>query len=233
MKLRGTLDTLAPPGNLRLAMLRQLQPEILDSLPPHHPDAIHSRRDLRLINRIMGNSRWFLRTLPPLLIPGENSLELGAGSGELSQALHTRGVATDGLDQVSRPTLWPGSRLWHQTDLLGFSNYADYPAIIGNLIFHHFSTAELAALGQQFRAHTRLIVASEPARHTRFQKLFAAFAPLFRANHITLHDAHVSIAAGFRADELPRYLGLEPSHWDWRVTTSLLGAYRLVALRRT
>jgi hypothetical protein len=57
-------------------------------------------------------------------------------------------------------------------------------------------------------------------------------SPLFRANHVTRHDAHVSIAAGFRADELPRILGLEPSDWDCRCTTTVLGAYRLVAVRR-
>lgn len=214
-------------------MHRELQPEILDSLPRHHPDAIHSRRDLRLINRIMGNTRWFLRTLPPLILSGETALELGAGTGELGHSLHACGVAVDGLDQGPRPALWPGPHNWHQTDLRNFSNYAAYPAFIGNLIFHHFSAAELAALGEKLNAHARVIVACEPARHRRFQKLFAAVGPLFRANRVTLHDARVSIAAGFRADELPRCLGLAHSRWDCRITTSILGAYRLIALRRT
>jgi len=38
-----------------------LQAELLDSLPPDHPDALHNRRDLRLTNALMGNSRWFQR----------------------------------------------------------------------------------------------------------------------------------------------------------------------------
>jgi hypothetical protein len=62
-------------------MLRTLQPELLDSLPSDHPDARHSRRDLRVINRLMGNHRWFARTLPPLVRAGEHALELGAGNG--------------------------------------------------------------------------------------------------------------------------------------------------------
>ena len=33
-----------------------------------------------------------------------------------------------------------------------------------------------------------------------------ANAPLLGANHVSLHDAHVSIAAGFLGDELPRAL---------------------------
>ncbi len=213
-------------------MLRQLQPELLDSLPPHHPDAIRSRRDLRLINRVMGNTRWFLRTLPRLLHAGEPILELGAGCGELGLVLHERRIAADALDQSPRPASWPAEREWHRADLRDFSNYAAYPAIIGNLVFHHFSAAELSALGERIRPHARLIVACEPVRHTRFQKLFAAIAPLFRANHVTLHDARVSIAAGFRRDELPRALGLDSSDWECRVAASWFGAYRLVALRR-
>lgn len=231
-KLRGTLDTLSAARNLRLAMPRTLQPELLDALPPDDPAALHSRRDLRLVNRAMGNFRWFARTLPPLVRPGERILELGAGTGELGHSLHRHALALDALDRCPRPSSWPAARAWHQADLANFPAYADYPVIIGNLIFHHFSASDLAALGARLRPTARLIVASEPARRRIFQILFAAIAPLLGANYVTRHDARVSIAAGFRGDELPRALGLDPAHWDCRVTTGLLGAYRLVALRR-
>ena len=55
-------------------MTRTLTPELLDSLPSQHPDALRSRRDLRWINFAMGNHRWFARTLPPLLRPGDRVL---------------------------------------------------------------------------------------------------------------------------------------------------------------
>ncbi len=214
-------------------MPRTFQPELLDSLPPDHPDARHSRRDLRLINRLMGNHRWFTRTLPPLLHSGERALELGAGSGELSARLHTFGVGADGLDRVPPPPTWPATRDWHASDLRTFGAYADYAAILANLILHHLDAAELAALGATLNRTARIILASEPARRARFQHLFACAAPLLRANHVTRHDAHVSIAAGFRDDELPHALGLSASVWQWRCTTTALGAYRMVAIRHT
>jgi hypothetical protein len=213
-------------------MPRTLQPELLDSLPPDHPDARHSRRDLRVINRLMGNHRWFARTLPPLLRPGEQALELGAGTGELSSCLLAAGVCVDGLDRVPPPPTWPAARSWHTSDLRAFAGYDRYAAILANLILHHLTAAELAALGTTLTLHTRLILASEPARRTRFQRLFALASPLLGANHVTRHDAHVSIAAGFRDDELPLALGLAPSTWQWRCTTTGLGAYRMVATRR-
>lgn len=213
-------------------MLRTLQPELLDSLPPNHPDALHNRRDLRWTNAIVGNHRWLARTVPTLLRPGETALELGAGIGELGAKLTRNGVPLAGLDLWPRPAGWPDSQPWHTHDLRTFDGYDDYAVIVGNLIFHQFSEAELAALGVKLRQHARVIVAAEPERRRVSQILFRTIAPLLGANHVSLHDAHVSIAAGFRADELPRALGLDPQLWQVRCTTSLLGVHRMIAVKR-
>ena len=213
-------------------MLRACLPEMLDSLPPDHPDAIHNRRDLRIINRIMRNQAWVERTLPPLVRGGERILELGAGMGELAGRLASRGLSVDGLDLWPRPQAWPACREWHTADLRAFDGYGRYPAVIGNLIFHQFTDAELAELGGRLRQAARVIVASEPSRRRISQIATAAFAPLLGVNHVTLHDAHVSVNAGFRGDELPRLLGLDDGSWHYSCVTTALGANRTVAVRR-
>jgi hypothetical protein len=213
-------------------MLRTLEPEILDSLPPDHPDALHNRRDLRIVNQLMGNHRWLVRTLPHLLNPGEAALELGAGTGELGLRLHAAGVAVDGLDLWPRPPAWPTARQWHAANLLTFPGYDAYPAVIGNLIFHQFSDADLASVGAIIRRHARVILAREPARRRYAQHVYRVLAPLFGANHVSRHDGYVSIAAGFVADELPRLLGLDPSEWDCACEITTRGAYQMVAIRR-
>ena len=234
MNLCVTLDTRVRRGNLRLVFMpRTLQPELLDSLPPEHPDARHSRRDLRVINRIMGNHRWFGRALPPLLQTGERILEIGAGAGELVDQLCAAGTAVDGLDFCPRPGTQASPDGWHCGDLRSFAGYDQYPVIIGNLIFHQFSDADLSALGRQLRKSARLIVACEPLRSRGHQALFTALAPVFGANRVTRHDGRVSIAAGFQADELPRALGLEEKNWSCRCAATALGAYRMVARRCT
>ena len=214
-------------------MQRTLQPELLDSLPHDHPDALHNRRDLRLTNQVIGNHRWLERTVPPLLRPGEGALEIGAGTGELGLRLARRGVPIAGLDLWPRPADWPADQQWHQEDLLNFTRYEDYAVIVGNLILHQFSESDLAILGEKLRRSTRVIVACEPQRRRISQVLYRSFAPLFGANHVSLHDAHVSIAAGFRGSELPASLGLSHDQWDVRCSSTALGAYRMIAVRIT
>lgn len=213
-------------------MQRTIQPEILDSLPPDHPDALHNRRDLRLTNIIVGNHRWLVRTLPPLLRPGERALEIGAGTGELALRLIREGLPVDGLDLWPEPVDWSPGRVWHRADLRTFSDYDGYDTILGNFIFHQFSAAELLALGAALRASARVILAAEPVRRRFSQVLFRLLGPLLGANRVSLHDAHVSIAAGFRGAELPRALGLDAA-WDVRCSHTALGAYRMIALRRS
>ena len=214
-------------------MQRTLQPELLDSLPPDHPDALHNRRDLRLTNQMIGSHRWLLQTIPSLIRPGDVALEIGAGSGELGLRLAREGVAIDGLDLWPRPAAWPAERAWHQSDLRSFDGYADYTVMVGNLIFHQFSDADLARLGDTLRRSARVIVACEPQRRRISQVLYRSLAPLFGANHVSLHDAHVSIAAGFRGDELPSILGLRGDQWRVHRSSTALGVYRMVAVRNT
>jgi hypothetical protein len=211
---------------------RTLTPELLDSLPSDHPDARHSRRDLRLINRVMGNHRWFERMLPRLIQNGDRTLELGAGTGELATRLTAAGIAVDALDFCARPATWPADRAWHVGDLRTFSGYGGYAAVLGNLILHHFADDELATLGATLQRTARVVLASEPKRSVRAQRIFSLLARSFGASHVTRHDAHVSIAAGFRDDELPRALGLVDSAWAVHCETTAFGAYRMVAVRR-
>ena len=214
-------------------MQRTPEPEILDSLPPDPPDALHNRRDLRLTNRILGTHRWLGQTVPAMLRPAETALEIGAGTGELARALAQRGIASDGLDLWPRPAAWPPARTWHVADLRTFPAYDRYALVFGNLIFHQFGDAELAALGACLRPSVRVIVACEPARRRLSQLLYRTVGRLLSANHVSLHDAHVSIAAGFRDDEPPCALGLAASDWEIRCTTTWMGVYRMIAVART
>jgi hypothetical protein len=212
-------------------MPRTIQPELLDSLPPQHPDALHNRRDLRLTNCLMGNHRWLTETLPSRVRPGESILELGAGLGELSLRLRALGLAVDALDLWPQPEDWSSARRWHQSDLRTFSHYHEYPVVIGNLIFHQFRDDELATIGTMIKSTARVIIACEPTRRRLSQVSYRVLGPLFGANHISMHDAHVSIDAGFIGLELPRGLGLDPKTWNIRCSTTARGAYHLIAVR--
>jgi hypothetical protein len=212
---------------------RIVHPELLDSLPHEAPEARRSRRDLRIINYLLGNHGWFRRVLKTRLRTGEGVLEVGSGEGELGRALMDADIGpVTGLDLVTCPPIWPERARWIQTSVFEFKGWAAHPVVIGNLVFHHFKDEELGALGAHLNRHARLIVTSEPLRTRRAARFFSALCPVIQADPVTRHDGRVSIEAGFRQDELPRLLGLDPTTWSWRVEETWVGSSRLVAERR-
>ena len=212
---------------------RSVRPEILDGLPQDSPAARASRGDLRIINRLLGSRAWFGSVLRERRRAGERVLEIGAGTGELGWALSAIVPDLAGLDLGRRPIDWPQPGRWFQTDVLEFAGWAGFPLVIGNLFFHHFDREELGRIGAQLSRHARVIVASEPLRARRTERLFSLLCLLIHAHPVTRHDGRVSIAAGFRHDELPRLLRLDPAIWNWRVRETWRGACRLVAERRS
>ena len=210
-------------------MNRMLTPELLDFLPADDAEAVRSRRDLVRINRILRNAAWWRNTVAPEIAPADRVLEVGPGDGSTPLI---DGFTVDGLDRFPRPSHWPREAGWHCLSAQSFCGWEDYDVIVGNLVFHHFCPRELRELGNRMARRARIIAACEPRRGRRFQIGFGMIARAIGLGRVTRHDGHVSIAAGFRDEELPHALGLDRSAWELRVTQSATGAYRMLALRR-
>ena len=217
---------------------RSLTPEILDSLPEDHSDAIQSRRDIQKFNFIQGNHRWFLKQirLLPKLRSGDHIVEIGSGNGTLGRYLKSKNVIPDdvavtGLDLAPRPKYWPEDWNWIQGCAFSESHLSR-PAthVLANLTLHHFTEEQLGSLSRHISKETRAVLASETLR-SRISLALLPLARLMMINHVTRHDARVSLEGGFRGDELPKAVRLSNSEWFTEIRTHPLGSYRLRAVR--
>jgi hypothetical protein len=213
---------------------RVVIPELLDGLPPLDPEARRSRRDLRLINFLMGNERWLLRSLAGLrAMLADGCEEWGAGEGHLTRRIVERfpEARVTARDLMPPPAGLPGRVRWVQGDLL---QAADGPGgdpggvLIANLFLHHFAEGKLAALAERSRRFSALLIV-EPLRARLPHALGWLLHPL--VNRVTRHDLHASLRAGFQPGELPGVLGLEGGEWKWMESVSARGAVRLAASR--
>jgi hypothetical protein len=190
---------------------RRLEPEIIDGINADHPWAVRSRRDLRLVNFLMGNERWILRQIRRFPEAARRGIvELGAGGGELLRSLAKHGPAT-GYDLAPRPARLPAAVTWRQGDFRQWAGEIRGGVMVANLFLHHLSDDELARLGS-LADRFRVLLFTEP--HRSEEALWMADRILPLVGEATRHDMPASIRAGFLERELPEALGLGP---DWRV----------------
>lgn len=209
---------------------RVLVTELLDELPPGDPEAIRSRRDLRLINFLMGNERWIVRAIrrfPEAVAKG--IVELGAGDGALCQRLAREfsDVRVVGCDLVPRPLGLDGRVEWRQGDVLD----GELPrggVLVMNLFLHHFEGDALECLLRHGRAFD-LVVFNEPNRARLPHVLGGLMHPL--VNRVTRHDLHTSLRAGFRRGEISGMMKSAGNGWDFRETSTWRGAVRVLGWR--
>jgi hypothetical protein len=215
------------------AVARRLQPELLDVLPADDPRVRRCRRDLRLINWLMGNHRWIRRNLAreSALLAG-GLVELGAGDGSFLRRLRREFPTPPlaGFDLTPRPENLPADVAWHAGDLLQTAGRWPGTVLVANLFLHHFTTDQIVQLGRRLDG-VRLLLIGEGHRSPEVLRRSAWLNPLM--GEVTRHDMEISLQAGFVPGELPRWLGLDDRDWQVTESQTLFGAYRLMALRRT
>jgi hypothetical protein len=205
--------------------MRKLTPELLDHLPHNDPRARRSRQDLLRINRFMGNDTWILRHIDSKT---SSVSELGAGEGVLLskiQRSHPK-IVVRAYDLAPKPPDLPDSIQWHQGDFLESTFPQDGGTLVANLILHHFTDAQLIALGEKIKNFDRIII-NEPLR-SNFSACLAKLAYPF-VHPVTRHDMRVSIEAGFVRSEIPSLLSLSKNGFHFQETYTWPGSQRVLA----
>lgn len=226
-------------------MQRIVEAELLDKLPADDPRAVHARRDLQKINRLMGHARFMARALqaafqsrmPQLIV------DLGAGDGALllqvANRLERERWEPRALLVDRRPSLSPQHRAdferlgWKVetieadvSEWLQRRNPQTADVTITNLFLHHFGEPQLASLLCHASHQTRWFFACEPLR-ARAALAGAAMLRFIGCNSVTLHDAKISVRAGFRDAELSK---MWPRDSGWRLTERRTGPFTHVFL---
>ena len=212
-------------------MTRVLQPELLDELPSNDPRAVHSRRDLRRINKIMLNARPIIKFLRAADLKSPITIaEIGAGVGNISARV-AAALSADGISGtisfVDRQPL-DGAEVagWRvqaiKADVFAWlEKAAPVDAIIANLFLHHFSDDQLREMFKRCARLCNLFAASEP-RRSSVAMWFSRRVKLVGCNDVTRHDAEISVRAGFTGSEVSK---LWPDNQSWRILEKNAGLF--------
>jgi len=222
-------------------MTRVVEPEILDQLPSADAAAARSRCDLARLNALMGHARLIRKHLAP---DASRIIDLGAGDGTLLlkvlQGAHSairEVVLVDQQRILSETTLAAFRRLGIQPtvavsdvcDWLAQQSEAGHTVIVANLFLHHFNPSALQRLLDLALTACDLFVACEPRRGA-WPRAAASLVGLVGCNHVTRHDAVVSVRAGFRDRELTA-LWPDRAHWQIEERSAGLFSHLFVARR--
>ena len=229
-------------------MNRQVEPELLDELPANDPRAIRSRRDLRRVNALMGNTGVIASALLEACVgrPPRQLVDLGSGDGmfmlglakRLSPAWPNVNVTlVDRQDIVKPETLREfGALSWSARpvaadvfDWLERPREARFDLVTANLFLHHFADAALTRLLALVSGRTNCLAACEPRRYPAALRA-SRWLWLVGCNQVTRHDAVASVRAGFDGGELS---ALWPGDGNWLLGEEAVGlfSHRFVAQR--
>jgi hypothetical protein len=203
-----------------MGLLRTVEPELLDHMPADDQAVIRARRDLKRLNAVILQSG----IMAPILARQwaherpRTILDLGSGDGTFKLSVARRlaprwpGVAVTLLDSqsiVSPLTRDAFAAMGWSVETVSADVFDHLEGIkppgvdiiTTNLFLHHFGPEQLTRLLALAARSARLVVACEPRRN-KFALRASRLSWAIGCNKISLHDAIVSVRAGFSGKEL-------------------------------
>jgi SAM-dependent methyltransferase len=221
-------------------MNRLVEPEFLDQLPPTDRGAMASRRDLQKVNFWMGHAGIMDHALSTAFAgrSPQSIVDLGGGDGtfllQLARRMASRwkgvhAVVVDRRGLLSARTREEFAALsWRveslEADIFDFLQRPAprrFDVTIASLFLHHFLRDDLQRLLSGAATHTEFFLACEPHR-APFALRAAGLLWVIGCNRVTLHDAQVSVRAGFLGKELS---ALWPADGCWQLSERKAGQF--------
>jgi hypothetical protein len=232
-----------------MGLSRSVEPELLDHMPADDQAAVRARRDLKRLNAVILQSG----IMAPILArqwahaQPRTILDLGAGDGTFMLSVARRlaarwpGVTVTLLDRqsiVSAETREGFAALSWKVETVAADVFDHLDGIkppgvdiiTTNLFLHHFRPEQLVRLLGLAAGAARLVVACEPRRN-KFALRASRLSWAIGCNEVSLHDAIVSVRAGFSGKELSA-LWPDRERFDLQEYAARLFTHCFVARRR-
>lgn len=219
---------------------RSSLPELMDdpNLPKEQLNV--ALRDITKVNRYLGGNQITVAGIRQLMRSQPDKTEwsivdVGCGNGEMirhiaktfkkgSHKFHLKGVDING-ESIKMAKEFSSDLKnvdFEVVDILNITS-KELPCdiLVCNLTMHHFSDAEIHIfLAKFYKLAAVGVVINDLHRSVIAYQLFRGFSRIFMKSPIARHDGRISIARGFRLEELKQFsqhLGFKSDsiRWKW------------------
>jgi len=179
-------------------MERSFEPEILDGSSVTEEEAAHSYRELAIIHRLLGNTRYLIHALQSDPLPIRRVLDIGCGRGDVLRDI-TRALGVEGIGIDISPEQIEGGPIVKADAVNDVLPEAD--VAYSTFVAHHLCELDLIRMIRNVGRSCRRFILLDLVRCRALLASFRIFIAPF-VSPITATDGQTSIRKAYTVHEL-------------------------------